>query len=207
MNFNKFSTSLRPLVVFNTNDVFKIFPDFNLMNLSNWRKQNYIIKLAKGFYTFGDTEVDDSLLYYASNKIIEPSYVSCESALSYYNVVHMENRLTSVCHLKSYQYKSDFGVFKYHKISDPGLLNNTKLVNRNGYFFKIAALEKALADYFFFNPIHQTRAQIKKLEFNKERISSLVDHETLISIAEDYQNESLNERIRNFLKVFYEKQS
>ena len=203
MNFNEFSLWFRPMIVFSTKDILKIYPKFNFINLTNWQNADYISKIAKGFYIFGDVTIDKPLLYFASNKIVPHSYISSESAIDYYGIATIENALTSVCPSKSHLYKSVFESFKYHKINNSNLISNISLIKSQNYYFKIATIEKALADYFYFNTKRQTRAKISKLEFDKEKISLQVNPDKLLKISEAYKNESFSERIRNFLKVFH----
>lgn len=203
MTFNKFSYSLRPLVVFNRNDILKMNSRFNDVNLCNWQGRDYIVKLTKGYYTFGDIKIDKNLLCFAANKIVSPSYISCETALVYYGVASLEDSITSVCPVKSYKYISDYGGFKYHKIN-PLLMNNIRLVKYENQFIKIASLEKAIVDFFFFNPSYQSREQIKKLDFNKEALKVKINPEAITNITGDYKNNSLRRRVNNFLHVFYE---
>lgn len=207
MNFNEFSLWFRPMIVFSTKDILKIYPKFNSINLTNWQKAEYIIKIAKGYYTFGDLIIDKPFLYFASNKITLHSYVSSESAISYYGIGSLEDTLTSVCSIKSYLYRSDYGGFKYHKINNGNLISNIRLIKSKNFYFKIATIEKALADYFYFNTKNQTRAEIRMLEFDKAKISLQVNPDLLLKISREYKNESFNERIRNFLKVFHKNHS
>jgi predicted transcriptional regulator of viral defense system len=203
MNFNKFSKELRPLTVFNTNDIRKIDSNFNDENLCNWQREGYITKLAKGCYTFADITVDKNLLNYAGNKIVNPSYISCETALAYYGIASLEESVTSVCPIKCYLYASDYGGFKYHKINCD-LMCDYSIIKHDSYFFQIASLEKAIVDFFFFNPWHHTRAQIKSLNFNKANLKETIKPEFIHKITEEFNNKSLTRRIRNFLHVFYD---
>lgn len=203
MNFNEFSRELRPLIVFSKSDILKIDKKFNDENLCTWQNKEYIVKLARGYYTFADNTVDKNLLYFTCNKIIDPSYISCESALSYYNLASLEDELTSVCPIKSYTYKTDYAGFKYHRLNNPSLMFDINLVKKGHYYFKIATPEKAIVDYFFFNPQHQTKAKIAKLDFSKQIVTEKVNHNLLRQFSDAYQNQSLKTRINNFLKIFH----
>jgi predicted transcriptional regulator of viral defense system len=203
MNFNEFSKELRPLTVFNRNDIRKIYSNFNDENLCNWQRKGYIIKLAKGCYTFADIKVDKNLLNYAGNKIVTPSYISCETALAYYRVASLEDSVTSVCPVKSYLYTSDYGGFKYHKVNSD-LMSNYRIVKHYNYFFQIATLEKAIVDFFFFNPKYSTRERIRTLDFNKVFLKEKINKELIHKIYVEYKNNSLSRRIRNFMHIFYE---
>ena len=201
MNFSRFQTELRPLLVFTSRDIHKVDPGFNPVNLNNWQKNGYIIKLGKGLYTFADHNVDKKLLYFAANKIIDPSYISCESALSFYGILRIEDPIVSVNPIKSYTYKSQYGGYKFHK-TKPELMNNYDLIQYNQHYFKIATVEKAIVDFFFFNPKYQTRNQIEKIPFDKERLNNTADEQEILRIATEYKNELLARRIRNFNNIF-----
>ena len=69
----------------------------------------------------------------------------------------------------------------------------------------MAIIEKAIADYYYFNSEKQTRADIRTLNFKKENVSQQVNPEKLLKISSEYENKSFNERIRNFLNVFHNK--
>ncbi len=202
MNFNIFYSELRPIVVFNTQDIRKIDKNFNYANLTNWQKKELIQKLAKGFYTFPDYYNDKFVRYFTANKIIEPSYISCGTALAYYNVASFDDEITSVCPTKSYTYKSEYGGFKYHRISSPALMTNINIIKRSNYAFRIASLEKAIVDYFFFNPKYQTKKQIIKLSFDQQKIKSLVKYPVLRKLALEYRNKALLTKINNFSNIF-----
>ncbi|MBK9402940.1 MAG: hypothetical protein IPN57_00180 [Ignavibacteria bacterium] len=201
MNFSKFQTELRPLLVFNTRDIHKIEIDFNSVNLNNWLNLDYIVKLTKGVYTFADTTIDKRLLYYAANKLIDPSYVSCETALSYYKLLDDEDSVVSVNPIKTYEYKSIEGKFKFHK-SKPLLMKDYNLVMLNQHTFKIATPEKAIVDFFFFNPKYLMRKQIKDLAFERNGLREKVEADKINSISTDFKNELLERRIRNFINIF-----
>lgn len=69
LNFHRFRTELRPLLVFTTADICKVDPTLNDVNLSPWRNKDYITKLTKGGYTFGNNTIDRSLLFYNANRL------------------------------------------------------------------------------------------------------------------------------------------
>lgn len=201
MNFHSFHRDLRPLLVFSNFDIKKLDPSFNEVNLTNWQNSEYITKLAKGYYTFADINPVSELLYFAANKIIDPSYVSCESALAYYGILKMEYSITSVCSIRTYSYKSDYGGFKYH-FSRPEYMFGYNFIKFNQHTFKIATPEKAIVDFFNYNPQYNTRAKIRALEFDKVILRQLDFKSKLKSISYSYNNQFLDRRIRNFMNLF-----
>jgi len=201
MNFLKFQTELRPLLVFNSRDIRKVDPEFNPVNLNNWQSYPYLTKLGKGLYTFADYVIEKELLYFAANKIIDPSYISCESALSFYGILKMEDPIVSVNPVKTHKYKSEYGGYKFHK-TKPALMKDYDLVLHNQHYFKIATPEKAIVDFFFFNPKYQTRIQIKSLPFDAGELANNVVAYEIQRIANEYRNDLLDRRITNFKKIF-----
>lgn len=201
MNFLAFQNELRPLLVFNTRDIKKVDPAFNPVNLSIWQKHRYFIKLAKGLYTFSDPPIRKELLYYAANKIIDPSYVSCESALSYYGIMYKEDQIVSVNPIRSHTYISDYGGFKFHK-ANSSMLKDYVIEKHNQHCFKIASPEKAIVDFFFFNPKYQTRAQIKTLNFKASDKRDLISKDNIFNIANSHANNLLERRINNFVNLY-----
>lgn len=201
MNFLKFQTELRPLLVFNSRDIRKVDPEFNPVNLHNWQSYPYLTKLGKGLYTFADYVIEKELLYFAANKIIDPSYISCESALSFYGILKMEDPIVSVNPVKTYTYKSEYSGYKFHK-TKPALMKDYSLVPHSQHYFKIATPEKAIVDFFFFNPKYQTREQIKSLPFDAGELANNVVAYEIQRIANEYRNDLLDRRITNFKKIF-----
>lgn len=201
MRFLEFQNELRPLLVFNTMDIKKIDKKFNQVNLSIWQERNYINKLAKGLYTFSDYIIQQELLYFAANKIIDPSYISCESALSYYGMLEMEDHIVSVNPIRSHTYSSACCDFKFHK-GKPDILKDYVLEKYNQHYFKIASPEKALVDFFFFNPQYQTRSQIENLKFLESESWNKITRFKIKSIANSYGNNKLDRRINNFTNMY-----
>jgi predicted transcriptional regulator of viral defense system len=87
MRFREFESKIRALPAFNLNDVRKLDPGFHRQQLTYWLNQGYIKPLAGGYYLLADREMDEMLLFMVANKIYEPSYVSLESALAYYEII------------------------------------------------------------------------------------------------------------------------
>jgi len=200
MNFQLFQTELRPLLVFTTGDIRKVDPAFSEVNLSNWRNKGYIKKLAKGCYTFGDITIDRPLLFYAANKLTDPSYVSCESALSFFGLLKIEDALTSVSSVKSNDFKSDYGGFKFH-YGKPKMMNGFVLVETHGHRARVARPEKAMADFLYFNAKYQTREAIRTLPFEESAFDDF-DFHLFKHYSYEISNEQYSLRIRNFINIY-----
>src|SRR3989344_5259707 len=106
-------------------------------------KKGIIQKLIKGKYRFLLNSTNDFNL---ANFIYQPSYVSLESALSFYGIVAgFPHRITSLTVKKSRMFIIDNKEYLYSKISSKLFWGYEKKEN-----FLIAEKEKALIDYLYF---------------------------------------------------------
>ena len=87
MNYLLFKKALEQFPVFSIQDIQKQFNDFDSRRLVEWQEKGYIIKLRRGYYSFEEVEKGESFRYFSANKMYTPSYISMESALSYYNLI------------------------------------------------------------------------------------------------------------------------
>jgi predicted transcriptional regulator of viral defense system len=87
MNYLLFKKALEQFPVFSSQDIRKQFSDFDSRRLVEWQEKGYIIKLRRGYYSFKEVEKGEAFLYFSANKLYSPSYISLESALSYYNLI------------------------------------------------------------------------------------------------------------------------
>ncbi len=153
------------------------FPYYTKQNLSlifnkNYYAYNYWIKklikegilipLKKGFYItsyyLNQVKKDGSLLSYLkqlANIIRQPSYLSLETALSYYNLIPESTfNITSLTLKSTRIYKNKIAIFIYRNIKKELFIGFNLIDN-----FQIATKAKALFDYLYlkkFNGINQT---------------------------------------------------
>ena len=87
MNFVHFKNSLRDFPVFSIADIRAAHGGFDRRRLSEWQKKGYIKKIIKGYYLFSDVDINENTLLAIANKIYKPSYISFETAMSYYRLI------------------------------------------------------------------------------------------------------------------------
>ncbi len=63
------------------------YGQFDRRRLYERQKKGHISKIKKWYYTINNTELGNTELFMISNKIYQPSYISLESALSYYGLI------------------------------------------------------------------------------------------------------------------------
>lgn len=200
MQYIEIKNNLRSFIVLSSNDILKVDPDFHKQRLSEWQKKGYIKKIAKGYYIFSDSEINESFLFIVANKIFEPSYISLEMALSYYGLIpESVYGVTSVASRKTYKFASPLGQFSYHHIK-PELMFGYKLVNYQSHNFKIAEIEKAIIDYFYINSKLKTEGEFEELRINKGTFQEKVDVDKLRKYLAQFNNKALKKRVNRFIK-------
>jgi predicted transcriptional regulator of viral defense system len=200
MRFREFESRVRALPAFNLNDARKLDPGFHRQQLNYWHNQGYIQPLAGGYYILADRAMDEVALFRVANKIYEPSYVSLESALAYYDVIpETVLGVTSVSSRKTKQYESAWGVFSYRSVKPQYMIGYQVIENSPGSKFKIACLEKALLDYLYLNSKIQSFADFEELRWNRIQLHDLLDHSILSKYVNIYAKRSLENRVNQFM--------
>jgi len=106
-------------------------------------EKKIIQKLIKGKYRFLLGQADDFLM---ANFLYPPSYISLESALSFYGIITgFPYRITSVCLKKTKTVETNNLEFQYSRVVNRLFWGYEKKGS-----FLIADKEKALVDYFYF---------------------------------------------------------
>ena len=201
MIFREFEVRVRALPAFNLNDVRKLDPDFHRQQLYYWHNQGYIKPLAGGYYILADRAMDEMALFMVANKIYEPSYVSLESALAYYQVVpETVLGVTSVSSRKTKQYESAWGVFSYRSVKPQYMIGYQVIENSPGYKFKIASLEKALLDYLYLHADIQSTADFEGLRWNRTQLRGLLDHSIFTRYVKLFDKRALENRVNQFME-------
>jgi len=199
MQYLEIKENLKNFIVFSIGDILKVDPVFHNQRLSEWQKKGYLKKVVKGYYIFSDQELNESALFVIANRIFDPSYVSLEMALSHYGLIpEGVYSVTSVTSRKTYTFASPLARFSYSKIK-PELMFGYKLVEYKNQNFKIAEIEKAVLDYFYFNPKLESELDFQELRINREIFREEVDDKKLKKYLEAFQNRALEKRINRFM--------
>lgn len=201
MRFRAFESKIKELPAFNLNDARKLDPEFHRQQLNYWHNQGYIKPLAGGYYVLADRAIDERYLFMAANKIYEPSYVSLESALAYYEVIpETVLGVTSVSSRKTKRYESTWGVFSYRSIKPHYMIGYQVIENSPGNKFKIAHLEKALLDYLYLNSDIHSVTDFEELRWNRTQLHDLLDHSILVRYINIYDKRALESRVNKFME-------
>ena len=196
MNFVSFKNSLRDFPVFSIADIRAAHGGFDRRRLSEWQKKGYIKKIIKGFYLFSDLDIDESALMAIANKIYKPSYISFETALSYYRLIP-ENiyMITSASTRRTSLFETPMARFSYRTIK-PSLFFGYSLLTGG---IKIAFVEKAILDYLYINPAVRNAEDFASLRINREEMLSRVSMERLTGYVQRFNHKRLSKTIKHFL--------
>lgn len=201
MTFFDLRTALLDFKVFSLGDIKKLFPDFDSRRLVEWQQKNYIRKLINKWYVFSEVPIDELLLFRISNCLHRPSYVSLESALSYYNLipeaVYSQQAITT---RKTITYETQVGTFNYRSVK-PELFFGYKIIHKDKLPVMIADIEKALLDYLYLTASLKTMKDIEALRFNFMELQNRVDWDKLDKYALVFNSKTLNNRIKGLKKL------
>ena len=199
MNYIKFRDCFKDFTIFSLSDILQFDPDFHRRRLNDWQDKGYIKKVIKGFYIFSDLVLDENALYTISNRLYKPSYVSLESALSYYHLIpESVYGITSVSTRRTYIHMTSLAEFSYRTVR-PVLYFGYIIQAHNNRTFKIAKPEKAILDFFYSNPHLKNKDDFKSLRVNPEQFFETVNIKTLLDYQEKFEQKTLKDRISHFL--------
>lgn len=172
-----------------------------------WVSKGYVIKLKKDLYTLNDEDRAVRFSnFYLANHLYQPSYVSLEAALSFYEMIpEGVYEVTSVTSKKTQRFTNALGRFSYAHIKQDIFTAYISLQDRDGKSFYIASKEKALLDFFYLRLRHiQT---FKKDIFEESyRLQNLedIDCEKLLELSKLYKQKKLSAIIEMFIEYIRE---
>lgn len=144
-------------------------------------KSGLFVKLRNRYYILKDSNPS---LYFLANKLYRPSYISLETALSYYNIIpEVVYSLTSVTTKPTREFETLKGAFSYQRIKKEAFTGYAPM-QKEGVTVLVAEPEKALADYLYF-------VDLKKVSINDRLYLREVKKNKLIKYAKLFKRKSL----------------
>lgn len=205
MTFQDFRIAFQSYPIISVMEVEKLFPGFDRKNLVYWQGKNLIQKIRNGWYRLTEKPVDAEMLFFISNQIYQPSYISLETALSVYGFIpEGVFRITAVSTLKTQQFQTPIGHFGYRNIRE-SLFFGYQIRPVGSFFYKMADPEKALLDFFYLNPSLNADSHFEGLRLNFLEIKRSVDFQKWDQYLDLIDSASLGKRAKIF-KKFIEKQ-
>ena len=199
MKYIELREKLKDLTVFSIKDIEKSTDKrFHRRRLNEWQDKDYIKKIIKGYYIFSDLDPDDNVLYEVANKIYDPSYISLETALSYYGMIpESVYALTSVSTRKTITFNTTIAVFSYRKVKND-LFFGYVIEKHDNKVLKIASPEKAILDLFYLKSDIRNYSDFESLRINPGNFIETIDREKLFNYLKLYNNKRLTAGISDF---------
>ena len=186
---------------FNVHQVRAWRETFDKNNLTRWKKQNWVVALRKGFYSFPECLPLPNFAFYVSNFIYKPSYVSLHTALAFHGVIpEAVTQITAVSTLKTAVFENAFGSFHYQKVGR-GLLFGYDSLPFGEHAIRMAQPEKAILDLLYLHPFYNTEREIENLRFGENFMREELNVGRLMEYAGRFKNKALEKRVALLEKV------
>jgi predicted transcriptional regulator of viral defense system len=138
-----------------------------------WKRKGWINALKRGLFELVYPRSFNIPDLYIANKLYQPSYVSLETALSYYSIIpEVSMAVTSITTKPTRQYKNNHGLFVYRTVN-PEAYNGYNIESIQGFQVFIAEPEKAFVDYLHFKTYRKKRLQLSGERFDRKEIKAL----------------------------------
>lgn len=200
MQYIQLKDSLRDFTIFSLNDIRKVNNSFHRRRLNEWQDKGYIKKVVKGYYIFSDLSLNENILFEIANRVYSPSYISFETAFSYYHLIpESVYGISSASSRRTYNFKTQIAEFIYKTIK-PQLFFGYNITKYDNKYFKIASIEKAILDYFYINSHIKTENDFVSLRINKDKFFNQFDEKKLFSYLKKFGKKTLTKRITSFLE-------
>lgn len=197
MKFNDFIKIYRevPVIDSSTFSLYGEKPQNLRRQVREWAKKGYLVSLKKGLYIFSEEwrKIQPSVLFIA-NFLVDPSYVSSEYALGFYDIIPEKvTVVTSVTTKKTMFFKNVLGNFEYRSVKRDLFWGYKREIDKDQEFF-IARPEKALVDFLYLNSHFKGDFS----EFESLRLQNLEDIN--IELLERFSLK-YNKRIKKAIRV------
>ena len=200
MKYETFRQTFKDYTVFSLDEIRKLEPRFHRRRLSEWQDRGYLKKLSRGYYIFSDLPLREEVLFEIANRIYPPSYVSFETALAYHKLIPASvYAVTSAATRKRYRLRAPVAEFFYRTVKK-NLFFGYDLVAYGDKSFKIANLEKALLDYFYFHTDLRNEDDFSSMRINRAMFFEHLNKKRLHAFLGKFSQKALAKRIHLFLR-------
>jgi hypothetical protein len=177
--------------IFSKNEILLAGKKIYDYQLTRWVKKGYLLKLRNGIYAFSKDyegikgEEIASVLY-------QPSYLSLESALSFYGFIpEMVYAYVSVTGKINRTFDNKFGHFVYRHIR-PSLFWGYRETRTENSRYLLAEPEKAVLDYLYLNLASiNSEADFENIRFNIEQLRKTLNRERFLRYLRAFEVKKL----------------
>lgn len=176
-----------------------INPNIVRLQLSRWTKGGRIYQLRRGVYAIAPPyQKIKPHPFLVANRLQRASYVSAQSALSFYNMLpDIVNTTISVTAGRSENLQTALGSFEFRHIK-LSMLHGYRMIDLGGQEALVATPEKALLDLVYLQPGGETDAYLSELRLqNLDRL----DLDALHTQAELFDKPKLYRAIKRIINL------
>lgn len=175
-------------------------PDSRYGKVKRLLSQGKLLHIRRGLYCLTDKVgyLPKPHPFELAQHLYGPSYVSLESALSFYKLIpETVYTVTSATSKRSKEFQTPLGVFSYSHLPLENFYTEVELIKENGYQFFMAKPWKAICDYVFCYRRNWNTLEplLEGLRMNPEYLPALRNEE--IQLLDEYYHHT---RISLFLK-------
>lgn len=200
MRYIELKEALKDFTIFSLNDIRKIDENFHRRRLNEWQDKGYIKKVIDKYYIFSDRELNENVLFEIANRIYNPSYISLEIALSYYNLIpETVYTITSISTRRTYSFDTEIGRFIYRTVKADYFFGY-RFIDYDNHRFKIGSHEKVILDYLYLNPGIKRKIDFESLRIDRDVFFERIDKEILFEFLERFKQKALKKRISSLFK-------
>jgi len=169
-------------------------------------RKNELVRLCRGYYTLHHKYQKEHALdpFYIANRIVPFSYVSCESALSFHNLI--PERVTQVTSIaafgKNKKFETSYGNFVYRA---PPVLPiyfyyGVQMIHLNSQIVYIASPLRALMDYVYCHKIENVNTHFLtgSLRIEEDEVSKITQQEITV-LQNVYRSRYVVEFLKNLM--------
>lgn len=174
-----------------------------ILQLARWVKDGRLIKLHKGFYTLAEPyRKIKPEIFSIANSLKSPSYVSLQSALSWYGLIpEFVPVITSVSTGRPQVLETPFGRFEYRHVSKNFFWGYQKVELSERQQSFVAVAEKALLDLVYLTSGGDRKEFLEELRLqNLEKLNK----DTLRQYAEKSDSPKLRRAVINIEAIIDE---
>jgi predicted transcriptional regulator of viral defense system len=177
--------------------------DFDKSNLSRWTNKNLLVKLRNGYYSFSEYLHQPDFVYFVSNRIYRPSYVSLHTALAFYGMIpEAVVQTTAVGALKKAAFENAFGSFTYQQVAPDLLFGYDTKPFSHGRTLLFAKPEKALLDLLYLYPFYNSPQEMEELRLDEDFLQQDFNAALFSEYAEKFHSKALSKRVEILLKTY-----
>ena len=149
--------------------------------LSLWVKKGYLMQLKRGIYAFSrdkDKIKGEAIAFL----LYQPSYLSLESALSWYGFIpEIVHAFTSVTARTTRSFENACGRFIYRHVRAELFWGYVEMKTEDHAHYLLAEPEKALLDYLYLNISHiNSQVDFENIRLNAEQMGKTLNKDKFL---------------------------